>query len=508
MVRIKVGQFRISTKDKKHPDLDLQKMNPKHLIEIVSPFYLLILTLHITTSYLIKMKFKSSIAVTLLIISIRLASAQQSLQISNIQWPLLNYTMCTQSDVYVNIIRSCYNSTYTGATVVVSGFNITVDVNYTVVAPCNPILDFPGYQISLGLLPAGTYAVTVNANMNSVLQSTMGSSLTVNVGNCCQSIADAGPNTHICDTTGFQLNGNAPPSFSTANWTVVSGSGIISNGTLHNATVSNLSYGLNRFAWSMSDSTCATSDTVNVRNFETPSTAVTEADKLSCYDSVTINANVPTVGIGTWKSYTAGVSIFQKNDPKTILTNLNSSNLLTWTITNGICPSSVDTLKIEYNEVTVAPVITANNLTLSSNTAPSYQWYKDGNPIANETSQTYQVSANGVYSVYSVFPGCTNGLFSNEITFGSVGVSEEESSALRIYPNPASEILYLEKESGLNGEITIYNPEGRQVYKSSVINETRIKIDLSSYLMPGVYSVSYRESSGKEIRKAVVCIGD
>ena len=424
----------------------------------------------------------------------------QTIQISNIQWPQLTYTMCTQSDVYVNLIRSCYNSTYSGATVTVNGLNITVDVNYAVVASCNTILDFPGHQISLGILPVGTYAVTVNATLNSVSQSTMASSVTVSMGNCCQSVADAGTNTNICDTSGYQLNGNTPPSFATSGWTVVSGSGTINNGTSPNATVSNLSYGINKFAWSMSDSICATSDTVTVRNFESPSTAITEADKFSCYDSITINANVPITGIGTWKSLTAGISIFQKNDAKTLVTSLEPLSLLTWTITNGICPTSIDTLNVEYSEVTTAPIITANDLMLNSDQAPSYQWYKDGNPITNETNQSYQVTTDGTYSVYAVVPGCDNGLFSNEIAFNSVGINEKEKPSLTLYPNPASGILYLEKEGGLTGEIVVYNMQGGEVYTMSAKGKSLVKVNLPSSLNSGTYYLSFSETDGNEIR--------
>lgn len=409
----------------------------------------------------------------------------QNFTISNIQWPQLNYTMCTQSDVYVNIIRSCYNSTYSGSTVNVVGFNITVDVNYSVTGTCNAILDFPGHQISLGILPAGTYTVLVNANLNSSTHSTMGSSLVVGVGNCCPLNADAGNDSVVCKLDSIQLNGNSIPSFGSGKWTVVSGNATIIADSIPNPWAYNLSNGINTFSWKITDSICADSATVKFTKFALPSDAIVEIDKKSCFDTISIHATQPTVGTGKWTTTTTGVVITNSTSSVAQANNLTIGfNELIWTVSNNICPKNIDTLIVEYDQLVDSPIVSLNGFTLSSDPQPTYQWHKDQVAIPNETNQTYNVTSNGTYSVFSTVVDCENGLFSNEIEIDFVGIEESDQSGLNIYPNPVLNTLTI--ESAQKGQFIIVNNLGKEVL-SGQLKGTQ-KLDLSQ-LNSGIYFI-------------------
>lgn len=459
------------------------------------------IVIHSSKNQPLKMKLLSSIAVILTLLLAKPMSAQ-SLQISNIQWPQFSYTMCTQSDVYVNLIRSCYNSTYTGATYTVVGFNIVVDVNYTVTGSCNTILDFPGHQISLGLLPAGSYAVTVKANMNAATQSTMTSSLVVSQGSCCPFVANAGNDSMVCSLDSFQLNGNIPPSYSAGKWTVTSGSGIIVADTVPNAWATFLSTGNNIFTWITVDSVCTTFDSVIISNIELPSDAVTELDKPSCFDTIAIHATPPTVGKGKWTSNTSGTYIFNNTSSSAKALNMSiGANELIWTVSNKICPKSIDTLMIEYSQVVDSPMVSVSGTILTSNVQPSYQWYNGQNAISGETNQSYTAVANGSYSVYSVAQNCPNGLFSEEIEITTIGINQISKTEIVIYPNPSDGLIYI-KNIEPNTKVLLLDLFGRVVLEEKTV-QNKIVLDLTSF-NAGLYQLLLINSNETLVREIVL----
>lgn len=74
-----------------------------------------------------------------------------------------------------------------------------------------------------------------------------------------------------------------------------------------------------------------------------------------------------------------------------------------------------------------APVITENGGTLSSTTAPNYQWYLDGNEILNETAQQHTYTGAGDYQVGTINVGnCP--VLSNTIVISPTGVAENAPS--------------------------------------------------------------------------------
>jgi predicted dienelactone hydrolase len=74
-----------------------------------------------------------------------------------------------------------------------------------------------------------------------------------------------------------------------------------------------------------------------------------------------------------------------------------------------------------------APVITENGGTLSSTTAPNYQWYLDGNEIPGETAQQHTYTGAGDYQVGTINVG-TCPVLSNTIVITPTGVAENAPS--------------------------------------------------------------------------------
>ena len=90
-----------------------------------------------------------------------------------------------------------------------------------------------------------------------------------------------------------------------------------------------------------------------------------------------------------------------------------------------------------------APIVNneGDSLLRCSLTGFSYQWYKDGNPISGATQSTYVPKEPGSYSVQvSDGWGCSGTSFS----FYSVEVHQLLKEKVSVYPNPVTDIVYVE----------------------------------------------------------------
>jgi hypothetical protein len=132
------------------------------------------------------------------------SSTAQNIQITSLNFPPPAATNCTNTFLDVNTLLLCINAVHGGNVVSVSGFNITVDINYTIGPICLGALSMPTHNVNLGMLPPGTYSVTVNGNWNASTLSTSTASLSVTA--CCPAVPSfTVSNDTICvgDSIGF-----------------------------------------------------------------------------------------------------------------------------------------------------------------------------------------------------------------------------------------------------------------------------------------------------------------
>ena len=77
--------------------------------------------------------------------------------------------------------------------------------------------------------------------------------------------------------------------------------------------------------------------------------------------STTLNATLNEYETGVWTSAPKSIEIADTTDPKTLVTGLSlGDNFLIWTVTNGVCPSAEDIVKIEVRDMVVPTIITPN----------------------------------------------------------------------------------------------------------------------------------------------------
>ncbi len=152
-----------------------------------------------------------------------------------------------------------------------------------------------------------------------------------------------------------------------------------------------------------------------------------------------------------------------------------------------------EVLLLPVNVISLEPaVITINGFVLGTAGAyASYQWFLDGAPVANATADTLAVAANGSYFVIVTNEfGCADTSDVYKVTnYSRVNDLNNGQEAIRIYPNPAQDILNIESYLPLN--VTICSMEGRVLLH---VNDVKA-IDVSN-LAAGNYLLKFTDRNG------------
>lgn len=136
----------------------------------------------------------------------------------------------------------------------------------------------------------------------------------------------------------------------------------------------------------------------------------------------------------------------------------------------------------------------------ATQTGVSYSWWNCATEqhIQGATSQSFTPTANGSYAVIIVNGTCSD--TSACVVISTVGVSEvDNNSNIKIYPNPATELLTIQVADLLNGEtFTIVDQNGRIVKSGKlIVGETNINI---KDLMNGLYILKIGEKESQNFK--------
>ncbi|MCA6377953.1 MAG: gliding motility-associated C-terminal domain-containing protein, partial [Cytophagales bacterium] len=222
-------------------------------------------------------------------------------------------------------------------------------------------------------LISGTATIATPASNISTVTSVSGSAVlrwTISDGATCTSFdnvtltnslppsaASAGLDQAVCGTSAT-LAATAPL-VGTGTWTIQAGTGgtvtAVNNPLSTFTGTAGVTYTLR---WTISNGSCpVTTDDVTVKLDEAPTPSAAGPDQLNVCGTISLNANQPTVGTGQWSIFSgAGGSLGNVNDRQS---NFNGaagiSYILRWSITNGICPVSIDEVTITYDPVGPTP---------------------------------------------------------------------------------------------------------------------------------------------------------
>jgi len=204
---------------------------------------------------------------------------------------------------------------------------------YTWTFPDNSVVLNDSVTVSEG----GTYTVTVKDDA----QCTVSQQVVVTAVDL-PTTASAGLDQVVCDST-TALEGNVP-TIGTGTWTLLSGSGTIQNSSSPTSNVNGLGIGINVFRWAiLNGATCLSDDTVSINRLPFPSQSIAGNDQQVCDTQVSLSANIPSIGNGTWSLVSGSGTITDSSSATTTVTNLGAGiNVFRWTINNGLCSPSMD----------------------------------------------------------------------------------------------------------------------------------------------------------------------
>jgi gliding motility-associated-like protein len=198
--------------------------------------------------------------------------------------------------------------------------------------------------------------------------------------------ANAGPDRGACDSSEVQLAALPVTHNGTGTWSVINGTGIFSDTHIADSDVSNLSFGSNRFRWTIASQygICAgSSDDVLISRDERPASALAGDDQFLCNSTTSpLGANIPTVGAGSWAvtENPSGTppsfnpSVTDNNATVTINPGNEGIYSFAWTIINGSCITS-DTLSVDFGlpvppaDAGIPDSVCGTEVTLNGNSA-------------------------------------------------------------------------------------------------------------------------------------------
>jgi gliding motility-associated-like protein len=216
---------------------------------------------------------------------------------------------------------------------------------------------------------------------------------------------NAGPDQTICSAS-TQL---AATPVSGGVWSLVSGTGSFTNSALANTSVTGLSVGVNVFRWTIPGGACASAfDEVSIVVDQNPTESNAGTDQTICATTTTLAGNLPLVGSGFWTVVTGAATFANPSLHNTGVSGLSvGTNILRWTISNGVCPVSTDELSITVQDNPVSP-----------NAGP------DQTICSASTQLAATPVSGGVWSVVSGTGSFTNSALANTSVTGlSVGVN-------------------------------------------------------------------------------------
>ncbi|PHR48816.1 MAG: hypothetical protein COA32_04955 [Fluviicola sp.] len=328
--------------------------------------------------------------------------------------------------------------------------------------------------------------------------------------------------TQLCDTTSIVIEAD-PATSGTGEWILASGSGNFNNEFANITGVNNMTYGSNVFVWEISSADCgSTTDTVVVTVFQEPLPASTQDTLFLCSDtSLNISANQPSVGIGTWGDASGSVSFLDENSPNTLAYNFSSGwNDLSWTISNGNCPVTSDTLSI-FNKLETeiftgdTSVCAGNSIVLNGTDSPqgvNSIWYvingaADFETASNSSTLVYNLGGGDNTIVFGQnHPICGTTLDTITVTIGLCGEYDPIIPTV-ITPNGdgVNDLLVIENLNILypDNEVKIVNRWGGLVFESTGYEEpwngTRMNegepLPMGSYF----YRIILNDDQGTEI---------
>ena len=167
---------------------------------------------------------------------------------------------------------------------------------------------------------------------------------------------------------------------------------------------------------------------------------------------------------------------------------------------NGCSVNSVN-FTIEVNDLAVPGILVAGNVLESSIEADTYQWYLDGSILEDETGKILVANAPGDYTVEVSKGNCSN--LSDAFTFNEEVLNANKilENALKLYPNPVSDKMFIELNNINSIDITIFTINGKFIDKFK-LNKGQSEIEMSKFTK-GTYLIQIESDKGTVTKRII-----
>lgn len=178
---------------------------------------------------------------------------------------------------------------------------------------------------------------------------------------------------------------------------------------------------------------------------------------------------------------------------------------------NG-CAITSDTVQVMVVNALEAPIITSIGNTPNGGTmlavmnpllGGNYQWFNGTSAISGATASTYEAMATGYYHVVLSTPCGNTQSYNYYVVY--TGIETADAGANSIYPNPASESVFIDLNGPANNVVLkIYNSVGQMITDQIIEDGTKkITIDVRKF-SPGIYYFELSSTEGSIKHKIVI----
>lgn len=288
-------------------------------------------------------------------------------------------------------------------------------------AGASAVIDSPNSPITTlsNVTVLGTYTLTWTVTNGPFTSPSLcqPSSDTVNItfNDNPPTVANAGPDQELCDESSVTMAANTPV-IGIGTWTQISGpnTATIASPNNPNSLMLQLIPGTYEFSWTIATTGCTSEDRVIVTIYDLPSTANAGPNQIiPQFSPVIMNATTPSAGTGLW-TQVSGPSIVGFTDntsPTTAVTGtVSGTYVLEWTISNGNCAVSSDTMTLTI--LSVADLELTKSVTPVTGSAGDTVTFNlqvfNNNSLGGTVTATAVSVRDYIPSGYTIVPGSVN----------------------------------------------------------------------------------------------------
>lgn len=168
------------------------------------------------------------------------------------------------------------------------------------------------------------------------------------------------------------------------------------------------------------------------------------------------------------------------------------------------CTTNSDTVTVQVFPTPPTPSIsyTANDTVMTSSEATGNQWYFNGNMMPGETGQTLRPMNLGNYSVMIIDTNGCEGDMSAMQFYNSIGVGENLSDQVKVYPNPTTGQLTVVVGNLAVAQVVLMDATGREVARYGNATGSELHLDLSEEAA-GMYVLQLILEDGSTLRRII-----